>query len=255
MNQYIPLWRCPRTILSDNGLPFCSKLSQAVYQLLGVHKLSTSSYHPNCDGGVEQVNHIMAQVLAMVINERQDDWDLHMPHVQFANNNNSVSAATGLVPNEAHMGRLSRLPLTFFDRTGVVGHQSLTGDHLAYCDLATDRQKGANVIVRAHHALTVSRVNRRNSALADALRPAPNFAVGGWAWVYNSASTIRQDVKANIDAKVLKAKLALNWPGRTRSWPSVPAPPPRSRTARRSGATSPIWNSLPTRPVRTLVGA
>ena len=44
-------------------------------------------------------------------------------------------------------------------------------------------------------------------------RPAPNFTVGGWAWVYNSASTIRQGVKANTDAKILKAKLALNWTG------------------------------------------
>ena len=37
--------------------------------------------------------------------------------------------------------------------------------------------------------------------------------MGGWAWVYNSASTIRQRVKANTDAKVLKATLALNWTG------------------------------------------
>ena len=29
--------------------------------------------------------------------------------------------------------------------------------------------------------------------------------------MYNSASTIRQGVKANTDAKVLQAKLALNW--------------------------------------------
>ena len=70
VNQYIPLWGwCPRTILSDNGLQFFSKLSQAVYQLLGVHKLATSSYHPSCNGGVERVNHTMAQMLAMVVNE------------------------------------------------------------------------------------------------------------------------------------------------------------------------------------------
>ena len=95
----------------------------------------------------------------------------------------------------------------------VVGHQSLAHDHLAYCDLATDQQKRVNDIGRAHRALTVSRVNRRNSALTDALRLAPVFAVGGWAWVYNSASTIRQGVKANTDTKVLKAKPALNWTG------------------------------------------
>ena len=65
--KYIPLWGCPRTILSDNGLEFCSTLSQAEYQLLGVRKLAASSYHPNGNGGVEQVNHTMAQMLAMVV--------------------------------------------------------------------------------------------------------------------------------------------------------------------------------------------
>ena len=73
VNQYIPLWGCPRTILSDNGLQFCAKLSQAVHQLLGVHKLATSSYHPNCNGGIERVNHTMAQILAIVVNEGQGD--------------------------------------------------------------------------------------------------------------------------------------------------------------------------------------
>ena len=98
----------------------------------------------------------MAQMLAIVVNERQDDWDLHLPHDEFAYNT-SVSASTGLAPNEVHTGRRPRLPLAGFDRTGVVGYQSLARDHLAYCDLATDREKRANDIARAHHALTVSR--------------------------------------------------------------------------------------------------
>ena len=51
--KFIPLWGCPRTILSDNGLQFCSKLSQTVYQLLGVRKLATSSYHLNGNGAGE----------------------------------------------------------------------------------------------------------------------------------------------------------------------------------------------------------
>ena len=154
----------------------------------------------------------MTQMLAMVVNELQNNWDLQLPHVEFAHNN-SVSAATGLAPNEVHMGRLSRLPLTSFERTGVFGHQSVARDHLAYCDFATDRQQRVYDIVREHHALTVSRVERRSSALSDVLRAVPIFAVGGWVWVYNSAASIRQGAKADTDAKVLKAKLSLSWTG------------------------------------------
>ena len=89
------------------------------------------------------------------------------------------------------MGTLPRLPFMIFERTGVAGHHSLVRDDLAYCDMVTDRQQRACDIVREHHVLTVSRVERRTSALSDALTPAPKFAVGGWVWVYNTDATIR----------------------------------------------------------------
>ena len=74
----------------------------------------------------------------------------------------------------------------------------------------TDRQHCAYDIVREHHALPVSRVERRNSALSDALHPVPKFAVGGWVWVSNTVATIRQGANTDTDAKVLKAKLSIN---------------------------------------------
>ena len=138
VNRYIPLWGCPSTLLSDNGLQFCAHLATEVYKLLGIRKLTTSAYHPSGNGGVERVNHTMAQMLAMVCNEHQNDWDIHLPHVEYAYNN-SVSAATGLAPNEVHIGRLPRLPLSVFDRSYGGAHQSLDRDQLAYCDLARDR--------------------------------------------------------------------------------------------------------------------
>ena len=53
VNEYIPLRGFPRTIVSDNGLLFCSKLLHALYQLLGVCKLATTSYNPNGNGGAK----------------------------------------------------------------------------------------------------------------------------------------------------------------------------------------------------------
>ena len=106
-------------------------------KLLGVWKIATSSYNSNGIGGMERVNHAMAQLLAMVVNGLQDNWDEQLPHVEVAYKN-SVSTATGLAPNEVHMSRLPCLLRTIFERTGVAGHQSLARDHLAYCDLATE---------------------------------------------------------------------------------------------------------------------
>ena len=78
--------------------------------------------------------------------------------------------------------------------------------------------------------------------------------MGGWAWVYNSASTIRQGVKANTDANVLKAKIALNWTDPYKVLEVGPCYSADNRTARCSVITSSIWTSLPTCLVRMLAG-
>ena len=221
VNRFIPLWGCPSTLLSDNGPQFCARLATAVYKLLGIHKLTTSAYHPSGNGGVERVNHTMAQMLAMVCNEHQNDWDVHLPHVEYAYNN-SVSAATGLAPNEVHIGRLPRLPLTVFDRSYGGTHQNLDRDQLAYCDLARERQQRAYELVREQHALTVARVNGRNSALSDALLRRPQYAAGGWVWIYNTAATIRQGLRKGADTKVLTWERELA-PRGNESWISKPS--------------------------------
>ena len=77
----------------------------------------------------------MAQMLAMAVNDLGNNWDKQHADVEFSYNN-SVSATKGLAPNEVHMSRLPRLPLTIFERAGVAGHKILARDHLAYRDLA-----------------------------------------------------------------------------------------------------------------------
>ena len=112
-----------------------------------------------------------------------------------------------------HIGRLPRLLLTVFDRSYGGGHQSLDRDHLASCDLARERQQHAYELVREEHALTVARVNGRNSTLLDALLRCPKYVAGGWVWVYNTAATIRQGLHKGVDNKFLKEKLSLDWTG------------------------------------------
>ncbi|CAB1116210.1 unnamed protein product [Ectocarpus sp. CCAP 1310/34] len=254
VNQYMTKWGCPTTLLSDNGLHFCSKLSMAIYEVMKIKKVTTSSYHPPTNGGTARVNHTMAPMLGVVVNEQQNDWDIQLPHVEFAYNN-SVNQSTGLAPNEIHIGRIPRLPLSVFDHPTVGGHQSLARDQLEYCNLAVDRQRRAYELVREYNALKISRVERRNSSLLDAIHKLPQFTVGGWAWVYNTAAAIRQGVQKDMHQQVLKAKLALSGRGPTKFLRWVPPLPTPLRTAARWRINSSTWTCLPIFPARQLVVA
>ena len=134
---------------------------------------------------------------------------VHLPHVAFAYNN-SVSAATGLAPNEVDVGRLPRLPLTVFESRNFGEHQSLDRDTTAWCDLAANRQRRSYDIVREQHVITVSRLERCNSTLTNALHKTPAYAAGGWVWVYNTATAIRQGATKDAGGGVLKRKMTFN---------------------------------------------
>ena len=91
-------------------------------------------------------------------------------HTFFTSNTPAISpTATGLASSEVYIGRLPRPSLAVFDRSYGGAHQSLDCNHLAYCDLARERQQRAYELVHEQHALTGARVNRRNSTLSDAL--------------------------------------------------------------------------------------
>lgn len=81
LNRFVPFWGCLSILMSGNGLQFCAQLATALYKLRGVHK-HTSADHPSSNGGVERVNYSMAQMLDMVCNKHQIDWDVHLPHLE-----------------------------------------------------------------------------------------------------------------------------------------------------------------------------
>lgn len=64
----------------------------------------------------------MAWMPFMVVNDSQNDWDLHLSHVILPYNN-SFNAATGRSPIELRIGRYSRLPIAIFERHTFDGHQ------------------------------------------------------------------------------------------------------------------------------------
>ena len=73
----------PQELLSDRGGNFPSELMQEVCRLMGVKKLNTSGYHPQCNGLVERFNSTLIQILAKVTKNLKD-WDQCLPYVVYA---------------------------------------------------------------------------------------------------------------------------------------------------------------------------
>ena len=67
-------------------------------------------------------------------------------------------------------------------------------------------------------------MERRNSALSDALKQLCINTIGDWVWVYNTAANILQGAKSDTDAKVLKEKLSLSWAGAFKIFAVGPSP-------------------------------
>ena len=84
MNEIIPRYGAPRTLLSDQGSNFLSKICTKLYSLMRIKKLQTSAYFPQCNGLVERFNRTLGDMLAMYVKEQYNDWDLYIPWVLFA---------------------------------------------------------------------------------------------------------------------------------------------------------------------------
>lgn len=100
----------PRTLLSDRGANFLSKLVREVCSLINSKKVNTSAYHPQTNGLVEKFNAVLAHSLFMYVSKDQKDWDLFIPLILFGYRS-SPSAATGESPFYLLYRREPRLPL------------------------------------------------------------------------------------------------------------------------------------------------
>ncbi|PIK58927.1 hypothetical protein BSL78_04144 [Apostichopus japonicus] len=68
----------PREVLTDQGTQFTSDLMREVGRLLSVRQLTTTPYHPACNGLVERFNGTLKLMLRRMCTERPRDWDRYI---------------------------------------------------------------------------------------------------------------------------------------------------------------------------------
>ena len=66
----------PPTILySDQGRNFDSLLMHEIYNQMGIKKIRTTTYHPQCDGLVERQNRTLQEIISSFVSDHSNDWD------------------------------------------------------------------------------------------------------------------------------------------------------------------------------------
>ena len=74
----------PQEILSDKGSQFTSELMREVGRLLSLRQMTTTPYHPMCNGLVEKFNRTLKKMLRKMCAERPRDWDRYLPALLFS---------------------------------------------------------------------------------------------------------------------------------------------------------------------------
>ena len=113
----------PQEILTNQGSNFTSQLLAELYQLLHVHPICTSPYHPQTDGLVECFNQTRKAMLQKTATSEGKDWDKMLPYVLFAYRE-VPQALTGFSPFELLYGWNVRGPLDVLRETWEASQQS-----------------------------------------------------------------------------------------------------------------------------------
>ena len=83
----VPLFGVPDALLSDRGANLLAHVMQDVCELLGVRKLNTTAYDPQCDGMVERLNRTLKTMLRKHVAKFHGQWDRFLPRVLWAYRN------------------------------------------------------------------------------------------------------------------------------------------------------------------------
>ena len=109
--EIISRYGAMRSILSDRGRNFMSRLVQALAEMFEIKRHFTSPYHPMANGLTESKNSYILQALRAYCKGQQDDWPELLPGIMMAYRSTPATQSTQYSPFFMLYGREMRLPI------------------------------------------------------------------------------------------------------------------------------------------------
>ena len=128
----------PEEVLTDQGTQFMSECMQEVSRLLSIKGLTSTPYHPICNGLVERWNGTLKSMIKRLCQDQPKQWHRLINPVLFAYRE-VPQESTGFSPFQLLYGRSVRGPGTILE--GMPGVGSYIDDIVIYSDSWEDHIK------------------------------------------------------------------------------------------------------------------
>ena len=92
VHEVMPFVGVPESLLSDWGTNLLSFIMKDVCSLLGIEKLNTTAYHPQCDGLVKRFNRTLKTMLCKHAARYGNQWDKYLSAVVWSYRNTTHEA-------------------------------------------------------------------------------------------------------------------------------------------------------------------
>ena len=73
MSEWVLRFGLPKSVITDRGANFMSELFLNLCKFLGIKKLSTTAYHPECNDRTERVHRTISKMLSYYVSGNHKD--------------------------------------------------------------------------------------------------------------------------------------------------------------------------------------
>ena len=80
-HHYFYIFGTPLCLMMDNDLAFTSEVVQELCNLFGVKRVCTSTYHPQCNGAIEQQHQMVIKMIGKLSQDEKASWPKHLPEL------------------------------------------------------------------------------------------------------------------------------------------------------------------------------
>lgn len=109
VENFVLRYSVPKEIATDRGSEFISTTMQEVCKLLKIQQVSSTAYHHESIGALENTHKTMGAYLRINCEQHTESWSSWLPYWCFAYNN-TVHSETNYTPHELVFGKIPNLP-------------------------------------------------------------------------------------------------------------------------------------------------